>query len=739
MTVLETRFDPQVHGFLFFEEAFEEGLELSLPYEGKLSLGKLVRGLAAGMTFAALDRFHADGFFPLDRASEAVRVWLQHRQADALPPQTVLDLLQLRLMEAPARRAALWRRATGMVRRSIARGEPLALALVGVETCDFGVLRACESLAEKELRWWIYLPTLPGQEIPVQVRLTPDGLEFISSEHRWEGFLMLPYHPQPVPAFLHSRGMTGASAEPVEAEPLPSDTLRGQPLDMDRGMEMAAMAMAEPVEAEAVGAAPAEGAPAEVQIRLRWPVDSRRINQYFGENPATYKPFGLPGHEGLDLYAPDGANIYAAADGMVEMAGHPSGHPYGLQIRLRHEVSGKVFRTIYAHLSKVLVRQNDAVKAGDLIALADNTGNSFGSHLHLTLKIEGAKTPGYPAEIVDPLPYLEQVPPPPSAPVEPLPPESGIEVFTTAPLNLREAPHTTAGIRAGIPAGERLMTLGDPVQIQDRIGREGQWLQVRTAGGTAGWVAAWFVQRVDQTLPPSDVVAYPVGAVNLRAGPGTGFDVLAALQPTDALTVLGNSDLVRAKIGRQGEWLQVQTAQGMRGFVAAWLVHLTGQSPAPCGVVVYPVGALNVRARPALDANVLVVASPGDALEVLGDRVEAQAKVGKQGEWLNVRTPQKFVGYVAAWLVAAQKPASPATPAETLLLKASVDLNLRAQPTLNAPRVGGIRTGETFRVLETDLTAAGAKVGKTGEWIYGENPQGVRGWAAAWFLIPREL
>lgn len=730
MSVLETRFDPLVHGFLFFEPS-EETLELPLPYGGRLSLEKLVHGLAAGMTFAALDRFHAGVFFPLDQPSTALRVWLRDRQADCLTPQTVLEMLQLRLMEPSARRALLWRRASGTVRRQMERGNPLALALVGVETCDFGVLMAYERRTDRELRWRVYNPALPDETLHLTVEALEEGIRLTAGERRWDGFLVLPYHPQPVPAFLQTRpaGFARASAEAVS-----------EPAETGAAFEAleARAALAEPMP-EGVEGAGVLAEPAGAHIRLRWPVDSHRINQYFGENPATYKPFGLPGHEGLDLYAPDGANIYAAADGVVEMAGHPSGHPYGLQIRLRHEVNGRVFRTIYAHLSKILVRQNDSVKAGDLIGLADNTGNSFGSHLHLTLKIEGARTPGYPAEIVDPLPYLEQATPPPPAPtpVEPLPPESGIEVFTTAPLNLREQPNTQANVRAGIPAGERLMTLGDPAQIQARVGKEGQWLQVRTAGGTTGWVAAWYVQRVDQTQPPSDVVVYPVGAVNLRSGPGTGFDVIATLQPTDALTVLGTGDLARAKIGKQGEWLQVQTAQGQRGYVAAWLVHLTGQAPAPTGLVVYPLGALNVRARPALDANVLAVAVAGEALEVLGDRAEAQAKLGKQGEWLNVRTPQKFVGYVASWLVVAQKPTQPTAP-ETLLLKASVDLNLRAQPTLNAPRVGGIRTGETFRVLETDLTAAGAKVGKTGEWIYGENPQGVRGWAAAWFLIPKE-
>ncbi len=52
-------------------------------------------------------------------------------------------------------------------------------------------------------------------------------------------------------------------------------------------------------------------------FQLRWPTDYPKITQAFGVNPDIYRRFGLPGHEGLDIRAPMGANVYAAADGTV--------------------------------------------------------------------------------------------------------------------------------------------------------------------------------------------------------------------------------------------------------------------------------------------------------------------------------------------------------------------------------------------------------------------------------------
>lgn len=135
-----------------------------------------------------------------------------------------------------------------------------------------------------------------------------------------------------------------------------------------------------------------------------WPTEFRSINQYFGANPHNYAQFGLPGHEGIDVMAPTGSRIFAVAPGTVTMV-HPSphGHNYGIHVRIDH-IDG--WQTIYAHLERLLVSRGQVVKAGDVLGLADNTGNSFGSHLHLTLKRKNASHEHWPHNIFDPTPFL---------------------------------------------------------------------------------------------------------------------------------------------------------------------------------------------------------------------------------------------------------------------------------------------------------------------------------------------
>jgi hypothetical protein len=137
-----------------------------------------------------------------------------------------------------------------------------------------------------------------------------------------------------------------------------------------------------------------------------------------------------------------------------------------------------------------------------------------------------------------------------------------------------------------------------------------------------------------------------------------------------------------------------------------------------------------------VDANILNVAAPGDALAVLGDPGQAQAAIGKQEAWLNVRTPGKFVGYVAAWLVQEAVGAPPPAPpgAEKLTVFPTADVNMRAQPSANSPRVSGAFRNDPLTVLESDLDAARAKIGQQELWMYVQNKGGHRGWIAAWFL-----
>jgi len=140
---------------------------------------------------------------------------------------------------------------------------------------------------------------------------------------------------------------------------------------------------------------------------LLWPTDFPVITQPFGANPQIYSRFGVPAHEGLDIRAFSKTNIYCCADGEVfEVHTNPRSHPYGIHVRIRHKDG---YKTVYGHLAQPLVRVGESVKAGQVIGLADSTGASTGSHLHLTLKRDGATERGettYPKDILDPTPFM---------------------------------------------------------------------------------------------------------------------------------------------------------------------------------------------------------------------------------------------------------------------------------------------------------------------------------------------
>jgi len=138
---------------------------------------------------------------------------------------------------------------------------------------------------------------------------------------------------------------------------------------------------------------------------VAWPTEQRQVTQPFGVNPDDYREFGLAGHEGVDLAAPTGSRIVAVAPGLVKRV-QPAdeGHPYGIHVRLSHSDG---YETIYAHLQSAAVIQGQQVEAGQLLGLADSTGNARGEHLHLTLKQRDAQTPGYPPQIIDPMPFLQ--------------------------------------------------------------------------------------------------------------------------------------------------------------------------------------------------------------------------------------------------------------------------------------------------------------------------------------------
>lgn len=101
------------------------------------------------------------------------------------------------------------------------------------------------------------------------------------------------------------------------------------------------------------------------------PTPSRKITSKYG-------PRGRRFHQGLDIKVYVGDTIVSAFDGKVRMVRYqPSG--YGKVIVIRHDNG---LETVYGHLSKQLVKENQLVKAGEPIGLGGNTGRSSGSHLH---------------------------------------------------------------------------------------------------------------------------------------------------------------------------------------------------------------------------------------------------------------------------------------------------------------------------------------------------------------------
>lgn len=90
-------------------------------------------------------------------------------------------------------------------------------------------------------------------------------------------------------------------------------------------------------------------------------------------------------HKGLDIKVYIGDTIRAAFSGKVRIVRYEGGG-YGNYIVIRHPNG---LETIYGHLSKQLVKENETVRAGEPIGLGGNTGRSTGSHLHFETRLCG--------------------------------------------------------------------------------------------------------------------------------------------------------------------------------------------------------------------------------------------------------------------------------------------------------------------------------------------------------------
>ena len=121
--------------------------------------------------------------------------------------------------------------------------------------------------------------------------------------------------------------------------------------------------------------------PGTYKIDLRhftMPTTSRVITSNFGSRWGRQ-------HKGLDIKVYIGDTIRAAFSGKVRIVRYEAGG-YGKYIVIRHNNG---LETIYGHLSKQLVEENQEVRSGEVIGLGGNTGRSTGSHLHFETRLCG--------------------------------------------------------------------------------------------------------------------------------------------------------------------------------------------------------------------------------------------------------------------------------------------------------------------------------------------------------------
>ena len=118
-----------------------------------------------------------------------------------------------------------------------------------------------------------------------------------------------------------------------------------------------------------------------------WPILLKKngglayVTQQFGEKSYLYR--GKP-HNGLDVGGPLGTPIFAADDGVISAVDNNDKsswqkYQYGKYVMIEH---GNNITSLYAHLSKQIVKKGDSVKRGDVIGYLGNTGYATGPHLH---------------------------------------------------------------------------------------------------------------------------------------------------------------------------------------------------------------------------------------------------------------------------------------------------------------------------------------------------------------------
>lgn len=243
---------------------------------------------------------------------------------------------------------------------------------------------------------------------------------------------------------------------------------------------------------------------------------------------------GLRDHHGVDIFAPRGTPVVAAAEGTVtRVRTTPIG---GKVVWVRDDRRAQSF--YYAHLDSQLVAVGQRVRPGDTLGLVGNTGNAHSTppHLHFGIYRRGEGP-------VDPRPFI--VPP-----AERLPP---LEIDSAVLGGWARTARDGIGLRVGPDA--RAPRIADlPLHTAMHVvAASGRWYRVRLPDGTTGYVASWLIEPI----------AGPIQERHAREP----APLLARPQPDATVVGVLRAGAPLPVLGRFRNFLPVQAVAGSIGWV----------------------------------------------------------------------------------------------------------------------------------------------------------------------------
>ncbi len=376
-----------------------------------------------------------------------------------------------------------------------------------------------------------------------------------------------------------------------------------------------------------------------------------------------------------------------------------------------------------------------------------------------------------------------------AAPVEvgkPAVTRRGVILRAVDDLSVRAGPSTDDARLTVVDADTALVALEHPLVVADKVGQDEQWLNVRTPDGTTGWSAAWFLALAGVILTPTD-------SLNVRSGPSTAHQAVALVKTADTLQALEPLEVVAAKIGVEDQWIEIQTAGGVKGFVAAWFLEPLSTEPAPAPEpAVQPAESVELEDDDLGSVPLEDFELPADELEPLPmEELEPPADDLSDDDLPDDDLPDDDLPPLEDFELPADELAPPledfelsadelaplledfelpadmltdddlppledfelpadelaplledfvdlseepsTSAAEAILLTPTFDLNVREGPGTDHDIIDEAMPGDQLAALDPPEVTM-ANLGINGQWIRVQTPSGQDGWVAAWFV-----